>query len=195
MSCAEYSDEYCAEYHTEYMYVEYTKVNIGGFVLKERETFGSRLGFILVSAGCAVGLGNVWKFPYICGINGGAAFVLIYLVFLAILGFPIVCAEFTVGRGSGKGAARAYEVLEKKGSKWHYFKWVSVVGSYILMADIDMSRAGADGWKPWNFNGTFDGNGHTLYNMDIHTVTDITAKTYDGNLKEYDTYFVRFFLE
>ena len=77
MSCAEYSDEYCAEYHTEYMYVEYTKVNIGGFVLKERETFGSRLGFILVSAGCAVGLGNVWKFPYICGINGGAAFVLI----------------------------------------------------------------------------------------------------------------------
>ena len=138
MSCAEYSDEYCAEYHTEYMYVEYTKVNIGGFVLKERETFGSRLGFILVSAGCAVGLGNVWKFPYICGINGGAAFVLIYLVFLAILGFPIVCAEFTVGRGSGKGAARAYEVLEKKGSKWHYFKWVSVVGSYILMAFYTM---------------------------------------------------------
>ena len=138
MSCAEYSDEYCAEYHTEYLYVEYTKVNIGGFVLKERETFGSRLGFILVSAGCAVGLGNVWKFPYICGINGGAAFVLIYLVFLAILGFPIVCAEFTVGRGSGKGAARAYEVLEKKGSKWHYFKWVSVVGSYILMAFYTM---------------------------------------------------------
>ena len=66
-------------------------------------------------------------------------------------------------------------------------------GSYILMSDIDMSRAGADGWKPWNFNGTFDGNGHTLYNMDIHTVTDITAKTYDGNLKEYDTYFAGFF--
>ena len=72
MSCAEYSDEYCAEYHMEYMYVEYTKVNIGGFVLKERETFGSRLGFILVSAGCAVGLGNVWKLPYICGFIGGA---------------------------------------------------------------------------------------------------------------------------
>ena len=106
--------------------------------MKEREKFGSRLGFILVSAGCAVGLGNVWKFPYICGINGGAAFVLIYLVFLAILGFPIVCAEFTIGRGSGKGAARAFEVLEKKGSKWHYFKWVSVVGSYILMAFYTM---------------------------------------------------------
>lgn len=82
--------------------------------MKEREKFGSRLGFILVSAGCAVGLGNVWKFPYICGINGGAAFVLIYLVFLAILGFPIVCAEFAIGRGSGKGAARAFEVLEKR---------------------------------------------------------------------------------
>lgn len=88
--------------------------------MKEREKFGSRLGFILVSAGCAVGLGNVWKFPYICGENGGAAFVLIYLVFLAILGFPIMCAEFTVGRGSGKGAARAFEELETKGSKWHH---------------------------------------------------------------------------
>ena len=64
--------------------------------MKEREKFGSRLGFILVSAGCAVGLGNVWKFPYICGENGGAAFVLIYLVFLAILGFPIMCAEEAV---------------------------------------------------------------------------------------------------
>ena len=106
--------------------------------VKEREKFGSRLGFILVSAGCAVGLGNVWKFPYICGENGGAAFVLIYLVFLAMLGFPILCAEFAIGRGSGKGAARAFEVLESKGSKWHYFKWVSVVGSYILMAFYTM---------------------------------------------------------
>ena len=106
--------------------------------MKEREKFGSRLGFILVSAGCAVGLGNVWKFPYICGENGGAAFVLIYLVFLAILGFPIMCAEFTVGRGSGKGAARAFEELETKGSKWHHFKWVSILGSYILMAFYTM---------------------------------------------------------
>ncbi len=106
--------------------------------MKEREKFGSRLGFILVSAGCAVGLGNVWKFPYICGLNGGAAFVVIYLIFLAILGFPIVCAEFTIGRGSGKGAAKAFEVLEPEGSKWHYFKWVSVVGSYILMAFYTM---------------------------------------------------------
>ena len=106
--------------------------------MKEREKFGSRRGFFLVSAGCAVGLGNVWKFPYICGENGGAAFVLIYLVFLAILGFPIMCAEFTVGRGSGKGAARAFEELETKGSKWHHFKWVSILGSYILMAFYTM---------------------------------------------------------
>lgn len=62
-------------------------------------------------------------------------------------------------------------------------------GSYVLMADIDMSVFGMDGWKPWNFNGTFDGNGHTLYNMDINTVTDVTEKAYDGNLKEYDTYY------
>lgn len=101
--------------------------------MKEREKFGSRLGFILVSAGCAVGLGNVWKFPYICGENGGAAFILIYLLFLVILGFPILNCEFAVGRGSGKSAARAFEVLEPRGTKWHYFKWISILGSYLLM--------------------------------------------------------------
>ena len=70
--------------------------------MRKREKFGSRLGFILVSAGCAVGLGNVWKFPYMCGKYGGAAFILIYLVFLVILGFPIIICEFSVGRGSQK---------------------------------------------------------------------------------------------
>ena len=84
--------------------------------VKEREKFGSRLGFILVSAGCAVGLGNVWKFPYICGENGGAAFVLIYLVFLAMLGFPILCAEFAIGRGSGKGHLKFLRVKEVNGT-------------------------------------------------------------------------------
>lgn len=101
--------------------------------MQERENFGSRLGFILVSAGCAVGLGNVWKFPYICGQNGGAAFILIYLVFLVILGFPILICEFAVGRGSEKGAAKAYEVLEPEGTHWHHFKWVSIFGNYLLM--------------------------------------------------------------
>lgn len=99
----------------------------------KRETFGSRLGFILVSAGCAIGLGNVWKFPYICGQYGGAAFIIIYLAFLAILGLPILICEFAVGRGSGKGLANAYEVLEPKKSKWHQFKWISLFGSYLLM--------------------------------------------------------------
>lgn len=101
--------------------------------MKEREKFGSRLGFILVSAGCAVGLGNVWKFPYICGQNGGAAFILIYLVFLVILGLPILICEFAVGRGSRKGASRAYEELEPEGTSWHHFKWFSIFGNYLLM--------------------------------------------------------------
>lgn len=101
--------------------------------MQERESFGSRLGFILVSAGCAVGLGNVWKFPYICGENGGAAFVLIYLLFLIILGLPLLICEFAVGRGSNKGPAKSYDVLESKGSKWHVFKWSAIAGNYLLM--------------------------------------------------------------
>ena len=99
----------------------------------EREKFGSRLGFILVSAGCAIGLGNVWKFPYITGINGGAAFILIYLAFLLILGIPIMVMEFSVGRGSQKSAASSFRVLEPKGTKWHLFGYLSMVGNYMLM--------------------------------------------------------------
>ena len=101
--------------------------------MQEREKFGSRLGFILVSAGCAVGLGNVWKFPYMCGQYGGAAFILIYLVFLAILGFPIMVCEFSVGRGSQKSCATSFRELEPKGSKWHNFGYFGMVGNYVLM--------------------------------------------------------------
>lgn len=101
--------------------------------MKEREKFGSRLGFILVSAGCAIGLGNVWKFPYITGQYGGAAFILIYLVFLAAFGLPILLCEFAVGRGSGKGMGKAFEQLEPDGTKWHYLKWISIAGNYLLM--------------------------------------------------------------
>lgn len=101
--------------------------------MNEREKFGSRLGFILVSAGCAVGLGNVWKFPYICGQYGGAAFILIYLVFLAIMGFPIMVCEFAVGRGSGRSCASSFRVLEKKGSQWHHFGYFGMAGNYLLM--------------------------------------------------------------
>lgn len=101
--------------------------------MKERENFGSRLGFILVSAGCAIGLGNVWKFPYICGQYGGAAFILIYMVFLAILGLPIIICEFAIGRGSKTSIAKSFDILEPKGQKWHHFKWISIAGCYLLM--------------------------------------------------------------
>ena len=98
-----------------------------------REQFKSRLGFILISAGCAVGLGNVWRFPYIVGEYGGAAFVVLYLVFLAALGIPVMIMEFAVGRASQKSIARAFNVLEPKGSKWHAFKWLGFAGLYMLM--------------------------------------------------------------
>ena len=99
----------------------------------EREKFSSRLGFILISAGCAIGLGNVWRFPYITGKYGGAAFVLVYLFFLLILGLPIVVMEFAVGRGSQKSAALSFDVLEPKGTKWHLYKFGAIAGNYLLM--------------------------------------------------------------
>ena len=99
----------------------------------EREKFSSRLGFILISAGCAIGLGNVWRLPYIVGEYGGAAFVLVYLVFLLILGLPIVIMEFAVGRASRKSAAVSFDVLEPKGSRWHLTKYPAMAGNYILM--------------------------------------------------------------
>ncbi|MDO4330433.1 MAG: sodium-dependent transporter [Lachnospiraceae bacterium] len=99
----------------------------------EREKFGSRLGFILVSAGCAIGLGNVWKFPYMCGEFGGAAFILIYLVFLVMLGIPVLVCEFAVGRGSRQSVATGFEKLEPKGSCWHWMKAIGIIGCYMLM--------------------------------------------------------------
>ena len=101
--------------------------------MEKREQFSSRLGFILTSAGCAIGLGNVWRFPYIVGKYGGAAFVLIYLVFLAILGLPIMVMEFSVGRASQKSAARSFHVLEPAGSKWHITGYLAVIGNYMIM--------------------------------------------------------------
>ena len=101
--------------------------------MKERETFGSRLGFILVSAGCAIGLGNVWKFPYMAGKYGGAAFILIYLVFLVLLGLPVLVCEFAVGRASRKSTARAFHDLEPEGSNFHNFSYMSMVSNYVLM--------------------------------------------------------------
>ena len=101
--------------------------------MESRGSFSTRLGFILVSAGCAIGLGNVWRFPYITGEYGGAAFVLIYLVFLAILGLPIMVAEFAVGRASIRSAAMSFDALEPKGTKWHLYKYGAIAGNLLLM--------------------------------------------------------------
>ena len=123
----------------------------------EREKFGSRLGFILISAGCAIGLGNVWRFPYIVGKYGGAAFVLIYLAFLLILGLPVMVAEFAVGRASQKSAACSFDVLEPKGTKWHLYKYGAIAGNYLLM----MFYTTIAGWMILYFvkmaTGQFDG--------------------------------------
>ena len=101
--------------------------------MQEREKFSSRLGFILISAGCAIGLGNVWRFPYITGLYGGAAFVLVYLLFLVIFGLPIMAMEFSVGRASQKSAALSFNELEPKGTKWHIFSYFAIAGNYLLM--------------------------------------------------------------
>ncbi len=98
----------------------------------QRERFASRLGFILISAGCAIGLGNVWRFPYITGEYGGAAFVLLYLIFLIILGLPVMVMEFAVGRGSQKTAALAFDTLQPS-RKWHWFSWWGYIGCMMLM--------------------------------------------------------------
>lgn len=100
---------------------------------EKRGAFASRLGFILVSAGCAVGIGNVWKFPYVTGANGGAVFVLFYLLFLILMGIPVMTMEFAVGRASGESIIEGLRKLEKPGSKWHIFGWFCIGGCYLLM--------------------------------------------------------------
>lgn len=99
----------------------------------EREKLGSRLGFILLSAGCAIGIGNVWKFPYVAGQNGGAIFILIYLFFLVVLGIPVMTMEFSMGRAAQKSPAKIYQQLEPKGSKWHIHSYFAIAGNYLLM--------------------------------------------------------------
>lgn len=98
-----------------------------------REGFKSRLGFILVSAGCAIGIGNVWRFPYLVGQNGGGLFVLLYLLFLLAMGVPVLTMELAVGRASKKSVVQAYQALQPKGSKWHIHGWICILGCYILM--------------------------------------------------------------
>lgn len=99
----------------------------------ERESFKSRTGFLLVSAGCAIGIGNVWRFPYVVGQNGGGLFVLFYLIFLVLMGIPVLTMELAVGRASGKSAVLSYKTLEKPKSKWHIHGWFCMLGCYMLM--------------------------------------------------------------
>ena len=99
----------------------------------KRESFNSRLGFLLVSAGCAIGIGNVWKFPFVTGQNGGGVFVLFYLLFLVIMGAPILTMELAVGRASRQSAVKGYQALEQPGGKWHIHGWFCIIGCYLLM--------------------------------------------------------------
>lgn len=123
----------------------------------QRERLGSRLGFILISAGCAIGIGNVWKFPYMAGQYGGGIFVLIYLFFLLIMGIPVMTIEFSLGRASQKSPARLYQELEPEGSKWHLHGYAAVIGNYLLM----MFYTAVCGWMIQYFvstaSGKFDG--------------------------------------
>ena len=102
----------------------------------KRENFQSRLGFLLVSAGCAIGIGNVWKFPYVTGENGGGVFVLFYVLFLVIMGVPVLTMELAVGRASRKSAVLGYKALEPKGSKWHINGWFCVIGCWIISISL-----------------------------------------------------------
>ena len=122
----------------------------------ERENFRSRMGFLLVSAGCAIGIGNVWKFPYVTGINGGGVFVLVYLLFLFIMGAPVLTMELAVGRASRKSAVEAYKALEPRGSAWHIHGWFAIGGCYLLI----MYYTTVSGWMLSYFvkflTGTFE---------------------------------------
>ena len=133
--------------------------------MKEREKLGSRLGFILISAGCAIGIGNVWKFPYMAGQGGGGAFVLFYLIFLLMLGLPIMTMEFAVGRASQKSPVKAYYALEKPGQKWHIHGYITLIGCYLLM----MFYTTVAGWMLHYFYLTATGK---FIGLDSETVSE-----------------------
>ncbi len=115
--------------------------------MSERESLGSRLGFILLSAGCAIGIGNVWRFPYITGQNGGGFFVLIYILFLIIMGIPIITMEYSVGRATRKSILPAFRMLEPKGTKWHLWGYVAMAGNYVIL----MFYSVVSGWLLYYF--------------------------------------------
>lgn len=136
----------------------------------QREHLGSRLGFILLSAGCAIGIGNVWKFPYVAGQNGGGIFVLIYLFFMVILGIPVMTMEFSVGRASQKSPVKMYRPLEAEGSKWHLHGWVCLIGCVILM----MCYATITGWMLKYFVSTASGD---FVNLSADAIAQVFPET------------------
>ena len=142
----------------------------------KREKFGSRLGFILVSAGCAIGIGNVWKFPYMCGEYGGAAFILIYLAFLLIMGIPAMVCEFSIGRGSKRSVALAFDQLSPDGSAWHHMKYIGIFGCYLLMMFYTM----VGGWMMYycfkSLRGDFAG-----------TSPEVITQAFSNMLVDYPT--------
>lgn len=133
----------------------------------ERESFKSRTGFLLVSAGCAIGIGNVWRFPYVVGQNGGGLFVLFYLIFLVLMGIPVLTMEFAVGRASGKSAVLSYKTLEKPKSKWHIHGWFCMLGCYMLM----MYYTTVSGWMTSYFYKFATGEFET--GMDSKSITNV----------------------
>lgn len=130
----------------------------------EREKFKSRLGFLLISAGCAIGIGNVWRFPYVAGVYGGGAFVLFYIFFLLLLGVPVLTMEFAVGRAGRKSIVGAFHVLEKRGQKWHFHGYVAMAGNYLLM----MFYTTVAGWMVYYFYSMITGK---LINQDVNGVS------------------------
>lgn len=134
----------------------------------QREKLGSRLGFILISAGCAIGIGNVWKFPYITGQYGGGIFVLLYLLFLLVMGVPALTMEFTLGRAAQKSPVKLYNSLEKPGQKWHIHGYVAMAGNYLLM----MFYTIVAGWMLEYFVKTATGQFHGLDPIQIGQVFD-----------------------
>ena len=128
----------------------------------QRESFGSRLGFLLVSAGCAIGIGNVWRFPYIAGKNGGGYFVLFYLLCLLVMGVPVLTMELAVGRASRRSAVLSYKTLEKPGQKWHIHGWFCLLGCYLLM----MYYTTVSGWMVSYFGKFLTGAFHSGMSTD-----------------------------
>lgn len=134
----------------------------------QRESFKSRIGFILLSAGCAIGIGNIWKFPYMTGNNGGGVFVLFYLIFLVVIGIPILTMEFAIGRASRQSTARAYEALERPGQKWHIHGKFAIVGNYILMIFYTV----VSGWMVYYFFHYLTGDFSNLKKEEISEAFD-----------------------